>query len=368
MTSSPSLPSWLSDATAAHLSATNADVNAVDTADPVQASGDTYALANEPAKGQIRRLEPMDADGTAARLVLVVNADSSSAAVQVVLLTNESEMGSDRDTRLTPDLTGLPYDVLALFDVTAPAWYVQLGPVLATIDLDEIEFLPPAGTPVAGPEDARWNWKQDEHDSLVRLSGECARQIVDEGVDNFVDPAALDLEAVSDVELALIVRATAPLMDRGRLCMPLEALRKLDAHRVDPQSRYWESVRCLLELVPRHDDLVIAEPLDRLPIAPRAHINNDQLVVALSAVMEKMPNTYRSLGLFTLGSLWQGETLNAWETSAQPTLHLKRATSGVWEMFVSGRRHQLVVHAVDETDAQTTTASGHLKTRRPAHA
>lgn len=363
MTSSPSLPSWLTEATTAHSSTTNSDAAAPGS----RPKFESHARNLAPAKGQIRRLDPMDADGTPARLVLVVNADSSSAAVQVVLLTNEVEMGSDRDTRLTPDVTGLPYDVLALFDVTAPAWYVQLGPVFALIDLEEIDFLPPAGTAVTGPEDARWEWKQDEHDSLVCLTGECARQIIDEGADSIVDPSALDIDAVSDVELALIVRATAPLIDRGRLCMPLDALRKLNSHRVTPQSRYWESVRCLLELVPRHGDLVVSEPHNQLLLAPRPHIENDQLSSALSAVLESLPSSHRSLSLFTLASLWRGETLAAWEASSGSGLNLKRAPSGVWEMFVGGKRHQLVVHAVDLADARKAHQPGRDKNRRHAH-
>lgn len=340
MTTPRPLPTWLTEAAAAHRA--HPDTSALSTNRPSSASP-----ASDPAPGQIRRLDAMDAEAAASRLVLIVATDAAAAAAQVVLLTNETEMGSDTDALLPRSATGLAFDLMALTDVTGPAWYVQFGPVIAAIDPRLIHNLADnvAGTPAQGASDPRWDWKQEEHDSLMALIGECARQVIDEDPDSVVDPASLDLAVVSSADLALMVRAAAPLLARRQVCMPYNALRKLVDSPVSPHSPYWESVRCLLELMPRRSDLVVNDTTDVLSLAARASLHDDHLSAALSAAFKQQPASHRSLRLLTLRSLWPGSDVDIDSSQSQGTV--REAATGVWEVFISGRRHQLLVQPVE---------------------
>jgi hypothetical protein len=349
MTSPQPLPTWLTRATATHRTSATSATDAVAAEPHDHHAHPASEPANvPPAAGQVRRLDPMDAHASASRLVLIIDTDQPSAAAQVVLLSNETEMGSDNDALLPAAKTGLAYDLLALFDITAPAWYVQLGPVLTTVtDLHE-HPVSPAGTPVNGPEDSRWSWKQAEHDALVSLTGECTRQVIDEGVDSFVDPAALDVSTVTDEEFAAVIRLSAPLLQAGRLCVPVTGLRRLHAAPVRSQSTYWESIRCLLELLPRHEGLLVDETAEGMLFHARGDVRDDTLANALRAVLDRQPDSSRSLRLFTLKSLWDPESFAPTPLINMPSMHAHEPTTQVWELLVSGRRHQLVVHAVDE--------------------
>lgn len=337
MTSRP-LPEWLTHATTARQSSGPDDCPSAPPV-PSEPAG--------PLTGQIRRLDPMD-PGAGSLLVLIVNTDPAYAAAQVLALSNEVEMASDTDTLLTGDVTGLPFDVLALTDVTGPAWYVQLGPTLATVDITVLDNSP-AGTPVEGPSDPRWEWKQEQHEALMRLLGECARQVIDESPNSVVDPAALDLSVITEDELARIVQVTAPLLARHRVCMPLSALRNLNNTRVTPRSRYWDAVRCLVELIPRRPDLVVRDqPATGLPQSLRASVKHDALAGALSAAFQQLPEAHRSLRLLTLTSLWPDMLSSGATDVRQPPAQVRVAAPRVWELYLNGRRHQLLIQPVDD--------------------
>lgn len=350
MTTSQPLPAWLTQATQTHQPA------GAGTEQPAQRPAQDTTATAAPAIGQIRRLDPMD-PGAGSMLVLIVNTDPPHAAAQVLALSNEVEMGSDTDTVLPADVTGLPFDLLVLTDVTGPAWYVQFGRTLASVDVTDLQHAP-AGTSVEGPTDPRWPWKQEQHDSLMALLGECARQVIDEGADSVVDPAALDLSLVSESELARMVQVTAPLLARRRVCLPLSALRNLTNTRVSPRSRYWDSVRCLVELIPRRPELVVKETTQGPGLSWRAALAHDDLDAALSAAFEQLPDAHRSLRLLTLTSLWP----TAWAASATEELNhptgVREAAPGVWELFIAGRRRQLLLQPVDDMDTEAPADEG----------
>ena len=53
----------------------------------------------------------------------------------VMVLSPDTDMGaSSHDRLVAKHESGLPYDLVALTDVAGPAWFVQVGPVLATLN------------------------------------------------------------------------------------------------------------------------------------------------------------------------------------------------------------------------------------------
>ena len=145
-----------------------------------------------PSVGEFCVLQSMDAATGPARVVLVTDVDRAERMARVVLVNNETEIAGARDVHLSPEETGLPYDVTAETDVVGTAWWVQLGSPLGHLSHDlpfanalltrRLDDVPSGrlGLPIVSTEDSRWQWKQAEAAHVRRLTADCAMALVDE--------------------------------------------------------------------------------------------------------------------------------------------------------------------------------------------
>lgn len=307
-----------------------------------------------PETGQVRRLDAMDRDGSDSRLVLVTELDPGAASARLVLLSHETEMASNLDVSLGSELTGLPYDLIGLPDVSGPAWFVQLGPVLATLSLDVLNDPELRDAPELRDElDARWSWKEAEHDALLALTGECRRQMMDGEPDTVIDPVALDPDQVSARQFGCIAHATASLLNERKVRVATSALRGMVKRREPRSSVLWEPMRLLVEVLQRHSDSLIGvdnaigETLVTVDLPGRALIASDALPQVVGELARSQPSTHRSMRVVTVGSLWQLDDLGT-KTSHVPYLEV---APGVFDVTIAGARKQLVLCPVDTLEA-----------------
>ena len=166
-----------------------------------------------PQEGDIRLIRALSSG--AQRLALVVGVHSELNYAEVCLLSNEVDMMSDFDVLLRRDETGLPFDVVAEFDLTAPVYLIQASNLFARVRPEEllrqlraassgdIESIGPGlrGQPIQGPSDPRWEYKERELAALQEISRECSHNLV-EGkaeVRTVIDPALLD-EVIAETD------------------------------------------------------------------------------------------------------------------------------------------------------------------------
>jgi hypothetical protein len=145
-----------------------------------------------PSVGEFCVLQSMDAAAGPGRVVLVTEVDPTERAARVVLVNNETEIAGARDVRLSPEETGLRYEVTAETDVVGTAWWVQLGsphgrlsgdlPFANALLASRLDDVPSSrlGLPIISTEDSRWQWKQAEAAQVRRLTADCAMALLDE--------------------------------------------------------------------------------------------------------------------------------------------------------------------------------------------
>lgn len=290
------------------------------------------AVRDEPlASGQVRRLDPMDPGTAQPQLVLLTDVDFDQAVATVLLLSGEVDSGCDVDRLLPREVTGLGYDLVALSDVAGPAWLVQLGPLLAVVNLS-IDELPVAGISLRGEADARWTWKEGQIDALVALTAECRFQLIDGESPAVVDPVAFDLSVVDVRARSQITLAAVEMLQHDTGFVPAEAL------SVDPvgqSSTAFESFAALWRVVGRHRDRVLppSTGLAAETLVLR-EVPNDPLPAVLAQVATRLDSSVRCIHLATVSSLWGDQ-------DGQDRRALVR------EVSLAGRRHQLVVSRID---------------------
>jgi len=159
--------------------------------------------------GEIRLARPLGSDLTLqARLVLVLKVEPGLDYAEVCLLSNERGMMPDHDVLLRRQETHLPFDLVAQLDLAAPIYLIQACECFGQVDSVELlaglkrvaagDFSVPGlgerGTPIRGPRDPRWAFKEAELAHLQELSSRCANDVIEgrSTVRTVIDPALLD--------------------------------------------------------------------------------------------------------------------------------------------------------------------------------
>lgn len=98
----------------------------------------------------------------------------------VCLLTNELELAGGEDVLFAagsgPGRSGLPFALLAQYDLLGTIFARELEPVGLVRGLDE---LGPAGLPILSRQDGRWQWKLSELQALHGLCAPTLRALLD---------------------------------------------------------------------------------------------------------------------------------------------------------------------------------------------
>lgn len=300
--------------------------------------GRTHRPANAAVDpGQIRRLDSMDFGAAPSRIVLVESVDRDLAVALVTVLSPEVDMASDADVLVARTESGLSYDLIALPDVSGPAWFVQFGPVLGRIKVG-VDDLPTVGISLRDELDARWRWKEDELDAFVALTAECRYQLLDgDTAISVADPAAFDTDLVTDAEWLSAVLETMKLVEAGQIYLPAAVLQNaLDVRRSGGNE--W---RALVEnFLPRyHHQLLTEHPSETAPTDHWRAIDTDQLPAALESMVERLNDKrVRCVHVATVSSMMCED----------------RSPGGrVRELILAGKRHQVVFWNVDKQGAQS---------------
>jgi len=169
-----------------------------------------YLPLGEPVPGVIGRVLPMDRTGSLARLVVVVQRDRAAGALQVALLTNELELGSDRDLLVLPSESRLPFPVLLETDVFSYVWEVQVEVLDASVSQQTLracrnamageELDDPAGPANLDRRDSRWGHKKLELSQLMSLSSGCTTQLLNGEVSTVLIESALEAPEPEELE------------------------------------------------------------------------------------------------------------------------------------------------------------------------
>jgi hypothetical protein len=284
--------------------------------------------------GQIRRLEPMDAGTAHSVLVLVTDTDDANACASVAVVSPEVEMGSDADFALPRATSGLPYELIVLPDVVGPAWFVQLGPELAAVNMP-LNELNPAGIALRDAQDSRWAWKESILDALVALTAECRYQLLDGEPAAIADPAAFDLNLVGVEDRTCMTLATVRLLGMRSILLPTTVLRLTPVGQASPA---YESFVALSETILRHTSQVISDaPAGLSEIHLERELEDDPLPRAVSALLQKLDESTRCIKITSVSSLW-----------SQPNQDIETRFFG---LLMNGKRHQMIIANADVTEA-----------------
>lgn len=197
----------------------------------------------EARPGEIRAARPMDAESAGTRLILVLETYTEADPwINACLIAEAVEVATDKDLRLEPSDTDLPFPVLVESDVVGPLFMVQLGPLLGQIDASLLDDLKAAvygewistlgdrrGMPIIARDDARWRLKEDEITAMHALAHECMEHLMmadgEQGTTDVVlDPALLSSEPPVSTLLKLLA-----VVDKEhiRLDVPTEGLARM---------------------------------------------------------------------------------------------------------------------------------------------
>lgn len=122
-------------------------------------------------------------------LVLVTGFDSTTRTASVTLLSPDTLFATNLDLLVHPTETGLGYDLLIESDIFGYLWTHQLDQSLGQVSRDTLAALaalrnqdavgrPPAGPPVKGRSDPRWDFKIRELARLRVITADCTRALV----------------------------------------------------------------------------------------------------------------------------------------------------------------------------------------------
>ncbi|MUM06698.1 hypothetical protein B5P44_18190 [Mycobacterium sp. CBMA 213] len=274
----------------------------------------------------------MDAGSADPLLVLVMAVADCNASASVAVLSPEIEMGTDADLSLPRRISGLPYDLVVLPDVVGPAWFVQLGPAIATNV--QLGALTPAGIQLRDSQDSRWSWKEGMLEALLAITAECRYQLIDGDPAAIADPAAFDLEHVGVEDRTRMTLATVRLLDVGAIRVPVAALRVAPAVSTSPA---YESFMALSQAIQRRSSLLIQdEPIPILETDLLRSIVNDPLLHAVTGMSSRLDDSVRCIRVASVSALW-GER--------------PEPDKQVFEVVLKGKRLQVVVAHVDSPGA-----------------
>ncbi|MEZ0579249.1 hypothetical protein [Nocardioides sp. MH1] len=278
--------------------------------------------------GDIRRLDPMDFEAAPSRLALITDVDAVTGCASVTLLSPETENGSNLDRFVGTDLTGLPYDLIALSDVSGPAWFVQLHHRVASLDVT-LDELPAAGVALRDDKDARWTWKEDELDQLIQLTSECRLQLIDGEAITIADPAALDLDVVDVIDHLRASQAFTRLLEQEKVLLPAEGLQQLDVPTVHPAH---DSIQALRFTAYRHKEQLLPASHPSDTGSPLRTFDDDPLQRALASLTGRLADSTRCIRVASLAFLWSP---------------VQDDDPHVRELLISGRRHQILIAPLD---------------------
>lgn len=170
--------------------------------------------------GQVRVLHPVPHDPCDPRLGVVLAVDARNEFVEILLVHTSPELATDTDVVASRRATGLAHDLVVESDLRAIVWTTQLGPSIGSLDLSslirsvqpsrrhraDVDDQYPTGTPLQGPADGRWSFKEAEGSDLRSLSADCTSALIDRELVWAVDPRLLrpDVLDLVDDPLALI--------------------------------------------------------------------------------------------------------------------------------------------------------------------
>ncbi|MCP4902052.1 MAG: hypothetical protein GY906_34230 [bacterium] len=263
--------------------------------------------AEFPCDGEIRLVRGLSSETQ--RLAVVLRVCTELNYAEICLLSNEIDMMSRFDFVLARSETGLPFDVIAQLDLTAPTYLIQTSCLFGRINSDSLvkELLAAStgnvehlsqglrGLPIRGPADPRWGFKEAELSDLNELSHECARDLAESKtyVRTVVDPALLDevisqpdlesLETVQDL-LAIAEAAQGAVASATQISSLLDQLQDLFA--MDPTLQL--AMQPLLEAAissppPTVADTPLEFTFDREQISDEHDQEFSQLLVGLLA-------------------------------------------------------------------------------------
>jgi hypothetical protein len=275
----------------------------------------------------------MDFGSAPRRLVLVIDADLNNAFATVALLTPEIENGSDLDRIVSKDATGLTYDLVALTDVSGPAWFVQLHDLVADPGLS-LDDLPAAGIALRDDRDARWSWKEQELEEFIALTAECRLQLLDDETYAVADPVAFDLNFVGISDHMKISDAATHMVENNQVFVPAEVIKDLNVPNTDAA---YDSMRTLRFTAAKHKDrlLPLGHPTD--VGTPLRDLQDDPLQRALASLIKKISGSTRCVRVTSVSALWGS--------------HPADVGSLVREFVLNGRRYQVVICEIDVMEA-----------------
>jgi hypothetical protein len=193
--------------------------------------------------GEIRAASPMDPEGIGPRLIMVLETDTDDDPwINACLIGQATEVASDKDVRLRPEETSLPFPILLQTDVVGPLFMVQLGPALGRASASLLDDLKSAvygdwrpglgahrGTPIIRRDEARWKIKESEIATMHGLSHSCMEHLMEadagQGVAEVVlDPALLGTDAAFPGFRTLLKAVSVADEQQLRLDVPAEGL------------------------------------------------------------------------------------------------------------------------------------------------
>ena len=207
----------------------------------------TISKRQAPEAGDIYVVTPGRLGTGTNRLCAVLESDSSMEAARVALITNEIEYACDWDVRMSRDELQLPYELMMACDIVSSVWWTQLSRRVGTVpnhiwsglslaantgDFVEVNESR-RGTPIHGPIDPRWTFREEELSALQALSTECMSRLIDGLI---LDPALIwalaeaNREEQVSIAAAISERATTEIvtMDPGSLNLLLSPSASLD--------------------------------------------------------------------------------------------------------------------------------------------
>lgn len=238
----PELPSWLTDALASEVAPPRGTLS-----------------KQQPAKiGDIYLVTPGRLGMGANRLCAVLELDSAMETARVVLLTNETEYACDWDVRMSRDEFRLPYELMVECDIVSSVWLSQLGehvgrvpgalrPGIVATTTGTISAIDETrrATPIHGPDDPRWVFREHELRALHALSDECMSRLIDGLI---VDPRLVaSIAEVDQVRQSEIATALCDHAELETLTIHTASLELLCASNLTIDPDVWNALQPLLD-------------------------------------------------------------------------------------------------------------------------
>ena len=138
--------------------------------------------------GDVRRAE----SGGQERLVVVLRVQQDRKNAQVTIVHPYTEYATSADVVVEPSVSNLSFPLVVQAGMRGVVWLNDLGPLITSVPSEVVSICtsPAAKTPtlaglssgpkMTGPLDARFVFKQSEHESLSRLTADCTASALSE--------------------------------------------------------------------------------------------------------------------------------------------------------------------------------------------